>query len=116
MTVAPMAKDAVSKRLAEEIALAKSIKDRTRNPPSLSLLDLATPDQQEELAASLWLDEKDPFMGPVIRAFKTFGLDHRSNGDGTTWRPTWRASFSLGADPARGRNGPLSGCSCCSRT
>jgi len=42
-TVAPMAKkdDAVSKRLAEEIALAKRIKE---NPPSHSLLDLATPD------------------------------------------------------------------------
>ena len=80
--MAPMAKkDAVSKRLAEEIAFAKRIKDSIKNPPSLSLLDLATPDQKEELAASLWLDEKDPFIGPVIRAFKAFGLDHRNDGD-----------------------------------
>jgi hypothetical protein len=72
--------DAVSKRLAEEIALTKLIKD---NPPSPSLLDLATPDQKEKLAASLWLrlDEKDPLIGPVIRAFKAFGLDHRNNSD-----------------------------------
>jgi hypothetical protein len=73
--------DAVSKRLAEEIVRAKYIQDRIKNPPSLSLLDLATPDQKEEFA-SRWLDEKDPLIGgPVIRAFKTFGLDHRNNGD-----------------------------------
>jgi hypothetical protein len=79
VTVAPMAKkDAVSKRLAEEIALTKRIKD---DPPSLSLLDLATPDQKDELAASLWVDEKDPVFGPVIRAFKVFGLDARNNSD-----------------------------------
>jgi hypothetical protein len=74
--------DTVSKRLAEELTLAKRIKD---NPPSPSLLDLATPDQKEKvaakLAASLWLDEKDPVMGPVIRAFRAFGLDHRNNSD-----------------------------------
>jgi hypothetical protein len=70
--------DAVSKWLAEEIALTKLIKD---NPPSPSLLDRATPDQKEKLAASLWLDEKDPVFGPVIRAFRAFGLDHRNNGD-----------------------------------
>jgi hypothetical protein len=115
VTVAPMAKDAVSKRLAEEIALAKRITDRIKNPPSLSLLDLATPDQKEELAASLWLHEKGPFTGPVIRAFKAFGLDHRNNGDWYNRRPTWRASFSLNADPVRGRNGPPSGCTCSSR-
>jgi hypothetical protein len=83
MTVAPMAKkdDAVSKRLAEEIVRAKYIQDRIKNPPSLSLLDLATPDQKEEFA-SRWSDEKDPLIGgPLIRAFKTFGLDHRNNGD-----------------------------------
>ena len=70
--------DTVSKRLAEEIALAKRIKD---NPPSPSLLDLATPDQLDELAASLWLNEKDPVFGSVSRAFKAFGLDHRNNSD-----------------------------------
>jgi len=70
--------DTVSKRLAEEIALAKSIKD---TPPSPSLLDLATPDQLDELAASLWLNEKDPVFGSVSRAFKAFGLDHRNNRD-----------------------------------
>src|SRR5262245_14701551 len=70
--------DTVSKRLAEEIALAKSIKD---TPPSPSLLDLATPDQLDELAASLWLNEKDPVFGSVSRAFKAFGLDHRNNSD-----------------------------------
>ena len=74
-------KDAVSKRLAKEIALAKRTKDSIKNPPSFSLLDLATPDQKKELAASLWLDEKDPFVGPLIRAFKAFGLDHRNNDD-----------------------------------
>ena len=81
---APMAKkdDAVSKRLAEEIALAKRITDGIKkNPPSPGLLDLATPDQQDELAASLWLNEKDPFFGPVSRAFKAFGLDHRNDRD-----------------------------------
>jgi DNA helicase-2/ATP-dependent DNA helicase PcrA len=52
----------VSKRLAEEIALAKRIKD---NPPSPSLLDLATPDQLDELAASLWFTPavRTRFMG-----------------------------------------------------
>jgi hypothetical protein len=74
--------DAVSKRLAEEIALAKRITDGIKkNPPSPGLLDLATPDQQDELAASLWLNEKDPFFGPVSRAFKAFGLDHRNHRD-----------------------------------
>src|SRR5262249_37221659 len=79
----PMAKkdDAVSKRLAEEIALAKRIEDTIKNPPSPSLLDLATPDQLHELAASLWLNEKDPVFGPVSRAFKAFGLDHRNDRD-----------------------------------
>jgi hypothetical protein len=70
--------DTVSKRLAEEIAVAKRIKD---NPPSPSLLGLATPDQLDELAASLWLNEKDPVFGSVTRAFKAFGLDHRNNSD-----------------------------------
>ena len=82
--MAPMAKkdDAVSKRLAEEIALAKRITDGIKNnPPSPGLLDLATPDQRDELAASLWLNEKDPFFGPVSRAFKAFGLDHRNHRD-----------------------------------
>ena len=65
--------DTVSKRLAEEIDLAKRIKD---NPASPSLLDLATPDQLDKLAASLWLNENS-----VSRAFKAFGLDHRNNSD-----------------------------------
>jgi hypothetical protein len=83
VTVAPMAKkDAVSKRLAEEIALTKRITDGIKNnPPSPGLLDLATPDQRDELAASLWLNEKDPFFGPISRAFKAFGLDHRNHSD-----------------------------------
>jgi hypothetical protein len=77
VTVTPMAKkdDTVSKRLAEEIAVAKRIKD---NPPSPSLLDLATPDQLDELAA---VNEKDPVFGSITRAFKAFGLDHRNNSD-----------------------------------
>ena len=74
--------DSVSKRLAEEIALTKRITDGIKNnPPSPGLLDLATPDQRDELAASLWLNEKDPFFGPVSRAFKAFGLDHRNHRD-----------------------------------
>jgi hypothetical protein len=75
-------KDAVSKRLEEEIALAKRIKDRINDPHSFSLLDLANPNEKEELAASLWLNEKDPFfVGPSLDAFKAFGLDHRNDGD-----------------------------------
>ena len=83
VTVVPMAKkDAASKRLAEEIAFAKRINDRIKDPPSLSLLDLANPDEKEKLAASLWLDEKDPLLvAPILNAFKAFGLDHRSVGD-----------------------------------
>jgi hypothetical protein len=79
--VAPMAKkDAVSKRLAKQIAFAKHIKEEPRSP---GLWDLATPDEKEELAASLWMNEKDPFVGPVRDAFKAFGLDHQNIGD---WR------------------------------
>ena len=83
MTVAPMAKkDAVSKRLAEEIDFAKHIKNSKKDSPSFSLLDLASPDEKEKLAASLWSDEKDPLLvGPVLAAFKSFGLDHRSSDD-----------------------------------
>jgi hypothetical protein len=73
--------DAVSKRLAEEIALAKRITDGIKNNAPHGLLDLATADQRDELAASLWLNEKDPFFGPVSRAFKAFGLDHRNHRD-----------------------------------
>jgi hypothetical protein len=73
--------DAVSKRLAEEIAIAKRITDGIKNNPPPGLLDLATPDQRDELAASLWSNEKDPFFGPVSRAFKAFGLDHRNHRD-----------------------------------
>jgi hypothetical protein len=43
-------KDAVSKRLAEEIDFAKHIKKK--DSPSFSLLDLASPDEKEKLAAS----------------------------------------------------------------
>jgi|EndMetStandDraft_8_1072994.scaffolds.fasta_scaffold43950_2 hypothetical protein len=76
MMGAPMAKkDAVSKRLKEQIALAKRIKER---PPRPGLLDMATPKEKEELAASLWMNEKDPFVGPVRDAFKAFGLDHQN--------------------------------------
>jgi hypothetical protein len=76
--VAPMAKkDAVSKRLEAQIALAKRIKARPKEPPGL--LDLATPNEKEEIAASL--DENDPFARPIFDAFKAFGLDHRNIGD-----------------------------------
>src|SRR5262249_36617001 len=69
-------------RLAEEIALAKPITDGIKNtPPSPGMLDLASMDQRDELAASLWLNEKDPLFGPVSRAFKAFGLDHRNHPD-----------------------------------
>jgi hypothetical protein len=82
VTLMPKKDDAVSKRRAEEIALAKRITHGIKNnPPSPGLLDLATPDQRDELAASLWLNEKDPFFGPVSRAFKAFGLDHRNHRD-----------------------------------
>jgi hypothetical protein len=82
VTVAPMAKkDAVCNRLAEEIALAKSIDEGIKDSPSPGLLDLATPDEKEKLAASLWLNEKDPFFGPILDAFRAFGLDHRNDGD-----------------------------------
>jgi hypothetical protein len=78
----PKKDDAVSKRLAEEIALTKRITDGIKNnPPSPGLLDLATPDQRDELAASRWTNEKDPFFGPVRRAFKAFGLDDRNHRD-----------------------------------
>jgi hypothetical protein len=73
--------DAVSKRLAEEIALAKRITDGIKNNPPHGLLDLASPDQRDDLAASRWLNEKDPLFGPVGRAFKAFGLDHRNHRD-----------------------------------
>jgi hypothetical protein len=73
--------DAVSKRLAEEIALAKRITEGVKNNPPHGLLDLATADQRDEPAASRWLNEKDPFLGPLSRAFKAFGLDHRNNRD-----------------------------------
>jgi hypothetical protein len=73
-------KDAVSKRLAEEIALAERINE-IKDSPSRSLLDLANPDEKEKLAASLWLHEKGPFVGPIHAAFKAFGLDHRSIDD-----------------------------------
>ena len=68
VTVAPMAKkDAVSKRLAEEINFAKHIKNSKKDSPSFSLLDLASPDEKEKLAASLWSDEKDPLLVEVSR-------------------------------------------------
>src|SRR5262245_37103984 len=39
-------------------------------------------DEKEELAASLWLDEKHPLVGcSALDAFKAFGLDYRSNYD-----------------------------------
>jgi hypothetical protein len=59
-----------------------SRKNRSKDAPSLSLLDLANPDEKEKLAASLWVDEKDPLLvAPILGAFKAFGLDHRSFGD-----------------------------------
>jgi hypothetical protein len=83
MVARPMAKkdDAVSKRLAEEIALAKRITDGIKNNPPHGLLDLASPDQRDDLAASLWLNEKDPVFGSVTRAFKAFSVDHRNHSD-----------------------------------
>jgi hypothetical protein len=96
-------KDAVSKRLADEIAFAKRIKERIKDSSSPSLLDLANPDEKKKLAASLWLDEKDPFVGPVLDAFRAFGLDHQNDGD-------WcRLVFCLArvVFPKRRRSGPL---------
>jgi hypothetical protein len=76
--------DAVSKRLAEEIALAKRIKE---NPPSHSLLDLATPDQLDELASSLWLNEKDPVFGSVTAHSKPLAWTIETIATGTAWWP-----------------------------
>jgi hypothetical protein len=75
-------KNAVSKRLAEEIAFAKRMNNAIKHPPALSLLDMATPEQKEKLAASLWSDEKDTLLvAPILEAFKAFGLDHRKFDD-----------------------------------
>ena len=87
-------KDAVSKRLAEEIAFAELVK---RTPPLFPPEELPAPPAPEELPALLQLG--DPWTGPAserplgfgtdaserpIRdAFKAFGLDHRNLSD---WR------------------------------
>src|SRR5215831_4349487 len=79
-------KDAVSKRLAEEIALAELIK---KVPPLFTLEELPAPPAPEELPALLQLggpwhaslgsDGRDASERPILDAFKAFGLDHRSS-------------------------------------
>jgi hypothetical protein len=92
-------KDAASKRLAKEIALAELLK---KVPPLFPLEELPAP---EELPALLQLGDPWPASGdpgepaplgsygsgaserPILDAFKAFGLDHRSLSD-------WRALVS----------------------
>jgi hypothetical protein len=81
-------KDAASKRLAEEIALAELIK---KVPPLFTLEELPAPPAPEELPALLQLGgpwhaslgsyERDASERPILDAFKAFGLDHRSLSD-----------------------------------
>jgi hypothetical protein len=96
-------KDAASKRLAKEIALAELLK---KVPPLFPLEELPAPPVPEELPALLWLGDPWPAslgsygrlgdppapLGsygrgaserPILDAFKAFGLDHRSLSD---WR------------------------------
>jgi hypothetical protein len=98
-------KDAVSKRLAREIALAELLKkvpplftqeELLAAPPAPE--ELPAPPAPEELPALLRLGDPWPGPGlgsygrdaserPILDAFKAFGLDHRSLSD-------WRALVS----------------------
>jgi hypothetical protein len=81
-------KDAASKRLAEEIALAELLK---KVPPLFTLEELPVPPAPEELPALLQLGGpwhallgsygRDASERPILDAFKAFGLDHRSLSD-----------------------------------
>jgi hypothetical protein len=81
-------KDAASKRLAKEIALAELLK---KVPPLFTLEELPAPPAPEELPgllqlggpwhASLGSYGRDAFERPILDAFKAFGLDHRSLSD-----------------------------------
>jgi hypothetical protein len=81
-------KDAASKRLAKEIALAKLLK---KVPPFFTLEELPAPPAPEELPALLELGGpwhaslgsygRDASERPILDAFKEFGLDHRSLSD-----------------------------------
>jgi hypothetical protein len=101
-------KDAVSKRLAREIALAELLKTvppfftleelEELPTPELSAPELPAPPALEELPALLQLGgpyhgglgssyERGAAEKPILDAFKAFGLDHRSLSD-------WRALVS----------------------
>jgi hypothetical protein len=89
-------KDAASKRLANEIALAELLK---KVPPFFTPEELPAPPAPEELPALLQLGDPWPAPGdpgepaplgsygrgaserPILDAFKAFGLDHRSLSD-----------------------------------
>jgi hypothetical protein len=80
-------KDAVSKRLAREIALAELLK---KAPPFFTLEELPGPEELPALLrlgdprpASLGLGSygRDASERPILDAFKAFGLDHRSLSD-----------------------------------
>jgi len=81
-------KDAVSKRLAEEIAVAELLK---KGPPLFTQEELLAPPAPEELPALLRLGDpwpaslgsygRDASERPILDAFKAFGLDHRSLSD-----------------------------------
>jgi hypothetical protein len=82
-------KDAASKRLAEEMALAQRLK---KVPPLFTQEELLAPPAPEELPALLRLGdprpallvssyERDALERPILDAFKAFGLDHRSLSD-----------------------------------
>ena len=82
-------KNAASKRLEKQIALAKLLK---KTPPLFTPEDLGGLPSPEELPALLRLDEdpppallrldeKDQWDRPILDAFKAFGLDHRSLSD-----------------------------------
>jgi hypothetical protein len=104
-------KDAASKRLAREIALAELLK---KVPPLLE--ELPAPPAPEELPVLLQLGDgtpdepwhtglgsgRDALERPILDAFKAFGLDHRSLSD-------WYALVSHLAHvlfPTPGRRGP----------
>jgi len=104
-------KDAASKRLAEEIALAELIK---KVPPLFTLEELPAPPAPEELPALLKLGvpglgsyEREAAEKPILDAFKAFGLDHRNLSD---WRALVfhlaRVLFSTPRPPGAPRKWP----------